>query len=930
MRKVSLAVSFALAFVLAAGAMRVVSAQVQRPQTIAPALRPTTTTLTGTVLANTAAAPWIMFKWGPAKNDILHILVSNATSFVQNGRPVSRSAVQVNMQAQITGYYYGTQISFGTKFNATKVVILPALRPQPANSARLPGGYHPPAPPSGPPSNGPLRTAPPPPAYGRASGPPPAFRPAPAPAPAASPQSAPTHAAPFYKAPGFHAAPLQTGKPTPQRTGVHPVLSPLRLPALHLAPARDFASLATVQNQMHARVSAVQRTFPNVIGLTRPVSYASQQPINRNQLGPQGGAGAYLGLLNNPPGVNDLAPVVSMFANGDRLGDQTSATVPAQQIMSATFFSDPDPNWSAAPGIIGTTMPLNLVPVSTTLASNNTPGVNSLVPVGYVPVDSTSVNLVIPCYYLEGWGSDIYDHAHFEVKVEYEGTTPGVWQTLTEAALDWGNTAGYNAPSGIPDTLVPTAVESGTGYAWIVPITLPEVATTLRVDVYIALYQSTQQNGPTTTVDPNQLDWALPGSIGVNQVNFPFSNGTIVSGSRHEWLASSPFQVNLLPTQLFSADYMPYGIIYMPPGNQSHENFESYQSYGVGTSFSVGNQNSTQIANVQGTSFSLGLKVGFSGVSGGGGVTVSSSTIQTSGITSSNNQTESVSLTTTWKSGWGIAAPTNPQLPASDALQATEEPFWNDRIIVIPNPIYAVWNYASSTEQPGFSAAQLVAYDNSGEPVSIAKLFAGAAQNGYSDGRVSLTSADCTALLALDPFYVAGWQGAAPPVGRAVPATSNPSAVSGNGYWLFDTKTLAQSQQATSQSQGSSQGQGSGNATSIGYSVAGNGVSFQNGQTTVNTLTTTYTATQTNTTGNGIEVGGQIEDTGTLPEKGSPAGASDIQVWLDTVFGGVMFQDPNEPRYSILRPGWAASPVAMKKEVGQIQNALHWKVVRRP
>jgi len=177
MRIASLAGSFALAFVLAAGATRVVSAQAQRPQTIARAVRPTTTTLTGTVLSNTAAAPWIIFKWGPAKNDILHIRVSHATSFVQNGRLVSRSAVQANMQAQITGYYYGTQINFGTKFNATKVVILAALRPQPVNSARLASGYHRPAPQSGPP----------PPAYGRASGPPPEFRPALA--PAASPQA---------------------------------------------------------------------------------------------------------------------------------------------------------------------------------------------------------------------------------------------------------------------------------------------------------------------------------------------------------------------------------------------------------------------------------------------------------------------------------------------------------------------------------------------------------------------------------------------------------------------------------------------------------------------------------------------------------------------------------------------------------------------
>src|SRR5487761_509389 len=232
MRKASLAVSFALAFVLAAGAMRVVSAQVQRPQTIAPASRPTTTTLTGTVLSNTAAAPWIIFKWGPAENDILHIRVSHATSFVQNGRLVSRSAVQANMQAQITGYYYGTQINFGTKFNATKVVILAALRPQPVNSARLPSGYHRPAPQSGPPSNGPLRAAPPPPAYGRAPAPPPPeFRPAPA--PAASPQ-APSASSPAI----YHRA----GPPTEYNV-------PYQQPALSVQPVAKAGAQVAAEAQ---------------------------------------------------------------------------------------------------------------------------------------------------------------------------------------------------------------------------------------------------------------------------------------------------------------------------------------------------------------------------------------------------------------------------------------------------------------------------------------------------------------------------------------------------------------------------------------------------------------------------------------------------------------------------------------------------------
>ena len=300
MRKASLAVSFALAFVLAAGAMRVVSAQVQRPQTIAPASRPTTTTLTGTVLSNTAAAPWIIFKWGPAKNDVLHIRVSNATSFVQNGRLVSRSALQVNMQAQITGYYYGTQINFGTKFNATKVVILAALRPQPANSARLPGGYHPPAPPSGPPLNGPSRTSPPPPVYGRAAVPAPAFRPAPAPAAPgatpAQPQAArPAYStAPVYRLPGA-ATPGTAGtavgsRPNaallaakPQIINGELVLGKFRIPMKQDAATPAPAALnqkiqAALPGYLRAKFAGGP-TLMTVAG--KPASRVSQAPMSR-------------------------------------------------------------------------------------------------------------------------------------------------------------------------------------------------------------------------------------------------------------------------------------------------------------------------------------------------------------------------------------------------------------------------------------------------------------------------------------------------------------------------------------------------------------------------------------------------------------------------------------------------------------------------
>ncbi len=736
-------------------------------------------------------------------------------------------------------------------------------------------------------------------------------------------------ASPFYHAPMVQAprssSPLSAygNNLKAVRTGAaHPVLSPLRLPMLRLASSSDFASLAANQSQIHARVSAVQHVFPTPVWHSGSSSYFSRQPYNRNAHNQFGGQSD---PSSNPPGVNDLAPIVSMFASGNRLGDLAGGTnVPTKQIASATFFSDPDPNWSASstgPGIIGSSMQRSTGTVSTTLASSNTGGVSPLTPTFFVPVNSTRVNLVVPCYYLMGYGGEIYDHAHFELKVEYEGTTPGVWQTLTTAALEWGNTGGYNAPGGIPDTIInPPDLEDGKGYAWTIPIVLPAVASTLRVDVYIALYQSGQFAYPNERVDPNQPNVGIPGSYDVNQVGSPFSNGTIIAGSRHKWLASAPFQVVLLPTQLLSADDMPYGIIYAPPGNQSKETLESIQSSGVGTSFSVGNQSSTQVANVQGTSFTLGVKASFAGVPMDTGVTLSSNSTQTSGLTSADNQTESLSLTTSWQSGWTIRAPSNPQLPANDALQGSQQPYWNDHIIVIPHPVYAVWNYASSAGQPGYSAAQLIAYDKRGEPISIRDLAIGAGGSGYSDGVLSLTPAECAALLALDPFYVAGWQGATPPAGRAVPASSDPTAVSGSTSWSFESKTLSQSTQSNSQSQGTSQGQGSGSSTTVGFNVAGSGASFQNSQSTVNTLTTTYTATQSNTTGSGIEVSGEVRDTGTLP--------SNIHVWLDTVFGGVMFQDPNEQRFETTARGFGRVAPPSAAQIEQIRNTANWEVVR--
>ena len=73
---------------------------------------------------------------------------------------------------------------------------------------------------------------------------------------------------------------------------------------------------------------------------------------------------------------------------------------------------------------------------------------------------------------------------------------------------------------------------------------------------------------------------------------------------------------------------MPYTIIYIPPGSNSEVNFTTTTSYGDTIQFQYQGQSSTQLANVQGSSFTIGPStVAFAGIQGN--ATVGSQTTQT-------------------------------------------------------------------------------------------------------------------------------------------------------------------------------------------------------------------------------------------------------------------------------------------------------------
>jgi hypothetical protein len=693
---------------------------------------------------------------------------------------------------------------------------------------------------------------------------------------------------------------------------VPPTIIPLNLPTLKIAPVHDLDSLQAAQRQTHNQVLAALQDLISRNGPKIP-QVASPQPV----YGLRPGLGLFdqTNLAGNAI-ITQLAPIASIFANGDQLGNRHGGNnVDDWKIFNAGFFSDPPAFWqndSGAPltGIFNSTLAMTSPdPVATT-----TPNGSGLVGVtvqGALVVGGNVVSLVIPCYYLPGWGAFIFNHAHFEVQVEQLNSS-GQWSQMTRAALDMyanGATAtGYTPPTGVPDTVINVAGNTPYSMPWIVPIALPDVANTLRVDLYAELYDTDE-----SVTSPG---WSFPnGSVYASQVGQqPLDHqnvGTIISDATagHNWDTSPAFQVIIAPTYFGQMHALPYTIIYTPPGNNSDVQFKTTSTYGTMMGFQVQNQTQVQVANVVGQSFKIGANYSFNlagvdlGPNSQAGInaaaTFGNQITTTSTVQTQTNNTETLtinsSLATTFEEN---VAKGNPPPPAGDQVQRWEEPFWGDMIDVIINPVFAIWSYPSLGEgEPAFSAAQVIAYGQGSQsdlllPVN-SLYYAVLVGTNYTVPSTTntFTPQECAALLNLDPFYSGGaWQGASLDPARFVlisaPGNSLPNV--SRKYDSTETTSYQSQLQVTGQYGNTTANQSGQNSATFGGNIgpiSGSATLNQQQTATTNIQVQYQSQVQTNI-GNSVESVVTIQDSASL---------GSMKVYQDLVFGGLAVQDPNEP-----------------------------------
>lgn len=245
------------------------------------------------------------------------------------------------------------------------------------------------------------------------------------------------------------------------------------------------------------------------------------------------------------------------------------------------------------------------------------------------------------------------------------------------------------------------------------------------------------------------------------------------------WFFGPPFLVSVIPSSVMQPAFLPYTVVYLPPGDKS------LQTYSVGTSvqdasgFSLAEGNGTITGNAESTTMFLGttahanyMGYGFSSTGG-----------DSSQWTVANNQTYTVSNGQTFTE-FQSALVNKPltasyaSAPAADPTSPTysyfQEYFWGDHIELLLNPKVAIWNLSScadNTQPPctnvtPLTARRILYSDYSYGDVMVAELYSCLAPGGswkFSDNpesnsaapvQVVLTPNDCYELLKLDPFFM--------------------------------------------------------------------------------------------------------------------------------------------------------------------------------
>ncbi len=474
-----------------------------------------------------------------------------------------------------------------------------------------------------------------------------------------------------------------------------------------------------------------------------------------------------------------------------------------------------------------------------------------------------------------------------------------------------------------------------------IPVNLPAPVNSLRVEIELGLKD--QNNGWNSKA--NQETFSNP------TISTPYVRtywGTVQNGSQLS-PAGGPEYVNtrfaiqlpnitVLPAAFIQMKVLPYTILYRPPGDESQGTFQTTQSYG--TQLTTGNN--TAIDNTTAFMESMDIQ---------NNTTVSAliATVQLQGdeMTSNTNASDtngtigtglitsnSHTVNRTWT--LGTMTPDPSILPAAQYVTPNtcganyaaagctvaaaetfyQEPFWEDRIVLLLNPSTAVWDFKAGTTMQLLGAAD---YD----AVAIRDLFACAQNQGptgwtLSNG-VKLTPAECDDLLALDPFFLEGQE--------YDPSQTNRGVAVGSGNYGSDPRcpacapltvtfqdvfsyTSAQSTSAAASYQttvtsvvGFSWSAG----MTLGYKYSeygldlgiSNGTTVKQGyqSTTGTQMKVNYSASAVATSTNATTITGMFSedydlDTPACQTNSTNCYTPQVNVYIDELFGSYMFVDP--------------------------------------
>jgi hypothetical protein len=444
---------------------------------------------------------------------------------------------------------------------------------------------------------------------------------------------------------------------------------------------------------------------------------------------------------------------------------------------------------------------------------------------------------------------------------------------------------------------------------------------------------------------------------------------------------STPFNVILAPVAVAQANAVPYTIIYAPPGDQSTSTFTSAEAFA--TDYTVGSSTAQTNSTAKDESFEEDATFGVTSALIPGlsqlGFSAGDTEKWDQTTKTAFGDTETSSQEVTQQAAFSLARPTSPDwddwpgngttctplsTPAPDhslyncgpsGLQQTpaetmynHAAFWDDLFELVLHPQYAIYRLNNGGTQYVMLGADPSMGERNVQQLYDCELgvevdgvdqcqvpYTSTGLIGSNGGQVSYTSAseyavlspdDAKNLLALDPFFVAGSQGAPISAARGEPygswtfgafASGAVAGKTGSSEAANPRMPSYSNTQATKSTTSSMTSTGleltsvQGSEFSVGTTMPGTGLSLKFGLSNTSVQGTTMTYTDSSAVGStqatmSTATLSDVDNTtpSNLCPTPSPTGPgchgpwrdpSRVNIFLDRLFGSLMYVDPAAP-----------------------------------